>query len=201
MKQILTAVMAGIIVLATGTGTGMCHPHVFIAQQTHVVFDQKGLAGIRVKWAFDEMFSTMILDDFDLDRNGALDQTEVAAVKEGAFSYIASYNYYIHIKIEGKPFAVKFIKDFNAEVVKGSLVYEFFIPCHVTAMPAPKEIVISPYDPEFYSAIYFPDKGYLMFENADNFTITSKADIDRNTLIYYDTVNPYALFLTFKAGS
>ena len=58
--------------------------------------------------------------------------------------------------------------------------------------------MISPYDPEYFSAIYFPETRHLAFENADSFDVDFKTDIDRSTLIFYETVNPYALFLSFK---
>ena len=196
---------AGLCILLTalfaGYGTGHTHPHVFIAQQTHVVFNEKGMAGIKIRWTFDEMFSAMILEEFDPDNNMVLDKEEVQTIKEKAFAYIAPHSYYIHIKIEGKPFPVKFIKDFNALVRQGQLIYEFLIPCHVTAIRTPKKIMISPYDPEYYSAVYFPESRHLTFENSDSFEITSETDIDRSTLFFHETVNPYAIFLTFRLKS
>ena len=182
-------------------GIGFAHPHVFIAQQTRILFDEKGMAGIKVRWTFDEMFSVMILEDFDPDKNKILDEKEVQTIKEKAFSYIAPHNYYVHISIEGKPFRVRFIKDFKAFVKNNNLIYEFLIPCHVTAVDTPKKITISPYDPEYYSAIYFPEGRHLTIENAERFEVAAKTDIDRSTLFYYETVNPYALFLTFKIKS
>jgi len=177
---------------------GISHPHVFISQRTGFVFDDKGLAGFRVTWTFDEMFSVMISEDFDSDHNQALDTKEVAVIKEKAFGYIAPYNYYIHVRIDGKPFEVKFIKEFNAWLDNGTVCYEFFIPCHVTAVDTPKQIVLAPYDPEYYSDIYFPDKAPLNMENADAFSIEIQTARDQATLIYYDTVNPMAIFLSFK---
>jgi len=41
------------------------HPHVFIYNSIKVVFDEKGLAGFELKWVFDDMFSNMIINDFD----------------------------------------------------------------------------------------------------------------------------------------
>lgn len=174
------------------------HPHVFIAQETKIVFNEKGLAGFKIHWTFDEMFSVMIGEDFDQDKDGRLNKKEVAIIKEKAFGYIAPYNYYIQIKIEGKPFTVKFIKDFNATLNNEKLSYEFFIPCHVTAIKNPKNIVISPYDPEYYSAIYFPDREHLSMENSNAFSIETKVERDMSTLIYYKTVNPLAIFLKFR---
>lgn len=174
------------------------HPHVFIEQKTALVFDEKGVAGFRINWTFDDMFSVMICDDFDSDHNGHLDEKEVAVIREKAFGYIAAYNYYIHIKIDGRPFPVKFIQEFNARLDKNKLVYDFFIPCHVTAVDTPKSIVISPYDPEYYSDIYFPDSRHLSLEDAALFAVETKIERDRSTWIYYETVNPLGIFFTFK---
>jgi ABC-type uncharacterized transport system substrate-binding protein len=178
--------------------SGTPHPHVFISQRTSFVFDDQGLAGFRVNWTFDEMFSVMISEDFDSDHNQALDAGEVAVIKEKAFGYIAPYNYYIHVRIDGKPFDVKFIKTFNAWLDNGIVCYEFFIPCHVSAVDTPKQIILSPYDPEYYSDIYFPDKTPLNMENAEAFSTKIDTARDQSTLIYYDTVNPMAIFLSFK---
>jgi ABC-type uncharacterized transport system substrate-binding protein len=61
------------------------------------------------------------------------------------------------VKIDGRPFAVKFVKDFNAILKDNRLVYEFFIPCHVTAVDTPKKLTIATYDPFYYTAIYFTE--------------------------------------------
>jgi ABC-type uncharacterized transport system substrate-binding protein len=198
VQNFLVFLVLSFITLTAMPGTGMAHPHVFIAQHTQIVFDEKGMAGIRVRWAFDEMFSVTILEDFDLDKNKVIDDSENESIRKGAFAYIADYNYYIHVKIEGKSFEVKYITDFHAEVKNEKLIYNFFIPCHVSATAVQKNIMISPYDPEYFSAIYFPETRHLAFENADSFDVDFKTDIDRSTLIFYETVNPYALFVSFK---
>lgn len=178
--------------------TSRAHPHVFIEQKTTIIFDDKGLAGFKIHWKFDEMFSVMIGEDFDTDKNNILDKTEIATIKEKAFGYIATHNYYLHIKIDDTPFAVKFVKDFNATLSNGNLIYDFFIPCHVAAMKNPKKIILSPYDPEYYSSIYFPDGKHLLIEGTELFTIETKVERDKSTLIYYETVNPLAIFLNFR---
>jgi len=182
----------------TGAQAVLAHPHVFIEQETKIIFDEKGLAGVKIHWKFDEMFSTMICEDFDTDKNSILDKNEVATIKEKAFGYIATHNYYIHMKIDDKPFVVKFVKDFNATLNNGHLIYDFFIPCHVSAIKTQKKITLSPYDPEYYSAIYFPDKKHLVIQGADLFTIETKVERDKSTLIYYETVNPLAIFVNFR---
>lgn len=198
LRCFLHRVLIPLFFILISVQASAAHPHVFIEQKTKIIFDDKGLAGFKIHWKFDEMFSVMIGEDFDTDKNSILDKNEVATIKEKAFGYIASHNYYLHIKIDDKPFAVKFIRDFNATLSNGKLIYDFFIPCHVAAMKNQKKIILSPYDPEYYSAIYFPDGKHLVIEGADLFTIETKIERDKSTLIYYETVNPLAIFLNFR---
>ncbi|MCK5162599.1 MAG: DUF1007 family protein [Desulfobacula sp.] len=176
----------------------LAHPHVFIAQNLKIVFDKKGMAGFNVYWKFDEMFSSMICDDHDLNKNGTLEKAEVASIREKAFSYIAEFNYFIYVKIDDTPFEVKYVTDFFARIDKGNLIYEFFIPCHVSAVKNFKHISIASYDPNYYSAVYFTGQHPFAIENDDKFEVKAQVKIDKSTLIYYDMVNPWALFLDFR---
>ncbi|MFH2057978.1 MAG: DUF1007 family protein [Pseudomonadota bacterium] len=174
------------------------HPHTFIAQNLKLVFDEKGMTGFNVFWEFDDMFSTMICDDYDRNKNGILEETEVESIKEKAFSYIAEFNYFIYVKIDGKPFQVKYVTDFSARLEKGKLIYEFFIPCHVSAVKNLKHINIASYDPTYYSAIYFTEQHPYEINNNGPFEVTVKIKEDKSTSIYYDMVHPWALFLEFR---
>lgn len=171
------------------------HPHVFISQRTAFVFDGEGLAGFRIHWTFDDMFSIMIQEDFDADRDGHLNDEEIGVIREKAFAYTAEHSYFIHVKIDGKPFAVAAVTDFNAWLDDGKVSYEFFIPCPVSAVADPREIILSPYDEGYYSAMYFPDDQPVVLENSDAFHTRLSLKQDMGTRIYYDTVNPMAIFL------
>jgi ABC-type uncharacterized transport system substrate-binding protein len=179
----------------------IAHPHVFIVQRLEIVFDNQGLAGFEVEWHFDEMFSNMIAMDYDQNRNNTLEPAEVAVVKEKAFSYIAEYDYFIFVKIDGQSFKVKWFKNFNAILKNGKLSYHFFVPCHVKANPLFKQVVIATYDPTYYTAIFFARKQPARVENGDGFVIESAIKEDKNTSIYFGMVNPWALFLKFRLKS
>ena len=72
----------------------LSHPHIFVDCTLSFVFDENGFAGIKERWVFDEMFSSMILNDFDKDRNLSLDSQEIVAIKKGAFSNLKNFNYF-----------------------------------------------------------------------------------------------------------
>ncbi len=177
------------------------HPHVFIVQRLDVVFDDKGLAGIRVRWKFDDMFASMIAEDHDINRSGKFETNEIQAVKEKAFSFISEYNYFMFIKIDNTPFEVKFIKNFNAILENQTLVYEFLIPCHVTATRNFKKVKVASYDPTYYTAIYFAQKKPVSLTSADAFEVKTAIREDPDTKIYFDMVHPWTLFAEFRKKS
>ncbi|MCP4688719.1 MAG: DUF1007 family protein [Desulfobacterales bacterium] len=181
--------------------TADAHPHVFIVQRLEVVFDDKGLAGVRVRWKFDDMFAAMIAEDYDSDKNGSLEPPEVENVKKEAFTYIAEYNYFISIKIENKPFLVKYTADFNAVLKDKQLEYHFFVPCHVTATRSIKKVTVATYDPTYYTAIFFAKNGPVSLASAEPYEIKTAIREDPSTKIYFDMVHPWTLFLEFQRKS
>ena len=198
-KQVVCLILL-LNVLCMGSDA-IAHPHVFIVQRLNIVFDNQGLAGFGIEWHFDDMFSSMIATDYDKNQNSTLEPAEVLMVKEKAFSYIAEYDYFIFVKIDGQPFKVKFIKDFNAVLKNGKLSYHFFVPCHVKAHELLKQIVIAVYDPSYYTAIFFAQKRPVRVENGDRFVIESSIKEDKSTSIYFGMINPWALFLKFRFKS
>lgn len=179
----------------------VAHPHVFIVQRFNIAFDDKGMAGVNVWWKFDDMFASMIAGDHDVNGNGSLEADEVASIKEKAFSLISAYNYFIFIKIDGKPFDIQYITDFNAILEDSRLIYEFFIPCHVTATRHQKRISVSGYDPTYYSAIFFAADKPVSLDNAGAFDVNTAIREDPDTEIYYGMVHPWTLFMELRTRS
>ncbi len=196
-KKITIISTISIILLAIFCSAALSHPHVFIAQRIKIVFDDQGLAGFKIYWTFDDMFASMIAGDYDKNQNKVLEKSEVALIKKEAFSYVSSYNYFTFVKIDGKPFDIKFIQDFSAEFHDKQLVYKFFIPCHVTATSNFKHVTVASYDPSYYSAIFFANNGSVSLDNSESFKVKTAIKEDKSTSIYYGQVNPWTLFLDF----
>ncbi len=176
----------------------LSHPHVFIVTRLEAVFDDKGLAGVRVRWGFDDMFSSMIAGDYDRNKNGQLEETEIALIKKEAFSYLANHDYFCFVKISDKPFKVKFVREFSAALNKGKLSYEFLIPCHVTAIDTFKEFRIAVYDPTYYSAVFFAEKRTVSIENGSSFETVTQIAENKKESYYYDMIHPWDLSLKFR---
>ena len=197
-KKLTIISTISIILLTIFYGVALSHPHVFIYQRIKIVFDDQGLAGFNIHWTFDDMFASMIAGDYDKNENEVLENSEVALIKKEVFSNLSNYNYFTFVKIDGKPFDVKIIQYFSAELHDKKLVYKFFIPCHVTATSNFKKVTVASYDPSYYSAILFANNGSVSLDSSDSFKVKTNIKEDKSTSIYYGQVNPWALFLDFR---
>lgn len=186
-----------IFLLFSLPGNALSHPHVFIFNSIKVVFDKKGLVGFRVKWVFDEMFSNMLIYDFDKNGNGSFEPSEIRDIKNGAFSNLKAFDYFTHIKINGKPFKVKFVKDFSAKIKGDALTYRFFVPCHVLALSTFKEIKISIYDISFYCSVFLTKKP-IDFENTSPYEFHYRIGKNKKEAYYYGQVFPEEITLRFR---
>ncbi|MCK5312904.1 MAG: DUF1007 family protein [Desulfobacteraceae bacterium] len=204
MRNKFLIIIMGILLLTAIGKTAHAHPHVFISQKIEIVFDEKGLAGFNMEWEFDDMFTSMILGDYDVNKNQILEKNEVATIKEKAFSYLSNSNYFTFIKIEGRTFDVKFVQNFYAKIRNKKLIYEFFVPCHVSAVKNVKHINVATYDPSYYSAIFFSQQDSVRLNSSQGdlkrFDVKTIVKEDKSTKIYFDMISPMALFLEFKTN-
>jgi ABC-type uncharacterized transport system substrate-binding protein len=174
------------------------HPHVFIQNSLRIVFDRQGLAGVHASWVFDEFFSSMIADEFDRNHNNTLEESEIHAVKKGAFANLAKFDYFSFIKIDGRSFKVTYIRDFTAALEGGKLIYEFMIPCHVTAGTTFKEFIIAQYDPTYYSRVAFPKDKPVTLEGHSDFEVNWRISKNLKEAYYYGQVHPVEAIVRFK---
>lgn len=173
------------------------HPHVFIHNSVTFVFDNKGLAGFKVYWVFDEMFSNTLILDYDKNGNGNFELSEIKKLEKGAFSNLKNFDYFTHIKIKGKPFKVRFFKDFSAKITKNKVVYIFFLPCHIRAVSSFKEVNISVHDKTFYCTVFLM-KDQIFFENDSPFDHHHQIAKNPKEAFYYGQIYPEEIILKFR---
>jgi ABC-type uncharacterized transport system substrate-binding protein len=179
-------------------GVSYSHPHVFIQNTLRIVFDHQGLAGVQVKWVFDEFFSSMIAGEFDQNHNNELERSEIIDLKKGAFANLVKFDYFSFIKINGKAFKVKYVSDFSAALEGGKLIYRFVIPCHVKATTTSKEFIISQYDPTYYTRVAFAKDRPVSLEGASAFEVGYRISKNLKEAYYYGQVHPIEVILKFK---
>ena len=173
------------------------HPHVFLDATARMVFDNKGLAGFRIQWVFDEMFSSMIILDFDKNGTGRFDPPEMARLQKDAFMNLRDLDFFTHIKIDGKAFKISSVNDFTAEIRDGTVTYRFFVPCHVPASGSFREVKLSLYDQSYYHSVTL-GKDPVTYENNRLYDVTQRIETNKNEAYYYDQIYPEEITLRFR---
>jgi ABC-type uncharacterized transport system substrate-binding protein len=137
--------------IALAMGTASAHPHVFIDYTVTLVVTGDRLAGVRLAWTFDDLFSGFILQEFDKDRNGALSAPEVQRIEAAHLAEFHKVGYYTTVNVNGKPVTPPGAREFRATAAKGIVTYEFTLPLGVP-LPSATDMEIVIDDPVYYIA-------------------------------------------------
>lgn len=197
-KNVLVSLFTILACLISMSPEISAHPHLYISTRYTIVFDDKGLAGIRVFWSMDEMYSSMTGADFDKDGDGTFNAQESGELVKIASESLPPFNFFTHIEIDGQVLPVKSVSDFKITYESSLLTYDFFVPCPIPAGNKQVTVKISPYDPEFYAAIFFADDQPILLENDEGFKIDTSIGEDPDRTIYFDMIHPVTLNLVFQ---
>jgi ABC-type uncharacterized transport system, periplasmic component len=155
------SVLVLVSLLAASVPSATAHPHVFINNRMTVTFDDGILQGISFTWTFDEMFSNMILSDYDPQHTGQFDPARSKALKAGAFDNLQNYHYFITLAVGKKPVDHFKVEQFAPSVAdKNKLVYNFFVPLKVPVQQTDQTVRLTVYDDSYYVAfdlLHLPD--------------------------------------------
>jgi ABC-type uncharacterized transport system substrate-binding protein len=135
-------------------GSATAHPHVFVDYTVTLVLAGDRLTGVRLTWTFDDLFSGLILQEYDQDRNGSFSPSEVQRIEAKHLAEFKRVGYYTTVNVNGQPVTVSDAREFRATVAKGLVTYEFTLPL---AVPLASTTTIEAWvdDPVYYIA-YIP---------------------------------------------
>ncbi|MGM0442497.1 MAG: DUF1007 family protein [Elusimicrobiota bacterium] len=175
------------------------HPHILIKNKMDILINEKGVKGLNMEWEFDRMFSSSIINDYDMDEDGDFDTKETAKIKEEMFSNLKNHNYFLHIRTPQKEFEITEVKDFTATISTSAIVYNFFVPCPIEITEKSKEIALSVYDETFYVDVEYSDSpvNFIPEENS-NFNITYSKEKNKDKSFYYGQFSPEEIIIKFK---
>lgn len=100
---------------------GYAHPHTFI----DVYIDIRGTE-LQIKWVFDEMTSTALLEDFDSDHNHIFDAKEVELFKKEVFNPLEKLSFFTNLKVAKKKITLS-PKNIQLSQTGNSFVVEFCV--------------------------------------------------------------------------
>ncbi|RUA30602.1 MAG: hypothetical protein DSY76_02410 [Bacteroidetes bacterium] len=201
LRKISSPVLSGIaivyVVFFLNTTSVQAHPHVFIDAKIKVYFDAKGLKGFKISWQFDQMFSEIMLDEFDEDVDDEFSAAEQKMIYQKAFSNLKKFGYFTKILIDNKPFEIKYIANFEARMDDDIMSYSFFIPCSIPINDAETEIKVFTYDESYYMDVSLTEES-ISFVNTNAYEINYEVYEDDTRAYYFNQIYPFALRLSVK---
>jgi ABC-type nickel/cobalt efflux system permease component RcnA/ABC-type uncharacterized transport system substrate-binding protein len=168
------------------------HPHVYVDASLTFVVDDSGLVAVRQNWLFDDIFSRAILSDLGLDEKSLATPQGQDTLKNGAFAYLANYNYFTHIESGGKQLPVK-PEGFRVSLFEGRMVYDFTVPINLS-FDQVKDFRIMIFDKDYYSDI-------LLMKDNIGFEINGMAQVSHSVRpakdhAYWKFIIPEAVHLS-----
>jgi ABC-type uncharacterized transport system substrate-binding protein len=184
-----TAACIAFMVIAATPPVIHAHPHVFIDARIIFQLDDAGLEGFWTEWAFDELFTAMIVVDFAAPRSGPFPADTVEAIRQGAFSNLQFYDYFTFVYVDGNRHAVESVQQFTAFMRDHRIVYRFFVPFRHPAGRNTQTIRVRMYDETFFTDIAFEKEDPTRVVAGSRFTYSTRVFRNEAVAIEYDASN------------
>jgi ABC-type uncharacterized transport system substrate-binding protein len=162
------------------------HPHVFVDAKVQVLFNEKGLSGVKNHWVYDEIYSTAMVSSVDSDGDGKLSSQEGEILKSSILGEISRSNYFNYIQFGADFLKAGDIKNFRASVANRRLVLDFVIEFAAPVVADYSMLVIVVADPTNYVQVTTD------MENAD---VAAPGSIDVE--YFSDSLEGLSLFRAF----
>lgn len=158
----MLAALSTAILLAPGQLRS--HPHVFAEARLDVVVENSRIAALRHVWRFDELFTSTVLVEFDMNSDLKLDDEELAMMASVIHESLAEFNYFQFVTADGKDVDMKAPERLVTDMQDGQLIV-LFESKPKEKRPLAATTAIGVYDPTFYTAIDFVEDDMIKVEN------------------------------------
>jgi len=151
---------AGAMFLAA-TSPSLSHPHVFAEANLEVMVSADGhVEALRHVWRFDDLFSSTVLLEFDMNSDLALSQEELDQVGGVIHESLAEFDYFQFVDVDGRAVTMAPPEAILANYEDNQLII-FFESKPQAPLPLKGSIAFGVYDPTFYTAIDFTEDNYM----------------------------------------
>ena len=133
---------------------GQAHPHVWIDAVAELLFDDsRALTGLRVYWAFDELYSTFAVEGLDTDGDGEIEPAELAPLAAENIRNLKDFSYFTFVEVDGSRPEFGGVTEYGSHYINGRLAMWFHVPLVTPVDPRTSDVAFALYDPTFYIAI------------------------------------------------
>lgn len=166
------------------------HPHVWIDTVVKPQFAGGQLTAFAVDWTFDELYSFLVIDDFDSNKNGRLDEEELEALAKASHDTLASTGFFTRITLDGEPLKNISFENLTAGSRLERITYHFTIKLEEPVDIRTQNVTFATYDENYYIEILLNEEDPVRFEG--DWPKACRYEIGRDEVnrIYFDLVAP-----------
>ena len=96
------------------------HPHVWIAAETTVLYENGTVTGIKQRWLFDELYTASATQGLDANNDGVYDRAELKELAQVNIEGLKDFDYFTFAKLAGQDLVFSIPKDYWLELVEVS---------------------------------------------------------------------------------
>jgi ABC-type uncharacterized transport system substrate-binding protein len=143
------------------------HPHVFIDNRVTFVFDAGKVTALKLEWAFDEIFSGDLVNQFDPEGDGTFDDIESADVRDNVLPNLKQFHYFTYIWVDGRQLDQIDPVDFVATLDDGIVSFRMKVPLPEPIDPLARKLAVEVNDREYFVEVALAKDNPVALENAD----------------------------------
>lgn len=134
----------------------VAHPHVWVTAEATVVYGDGKITGIRHRWTFDEMYSTMAIEGLDTNRDGVYSREELADLAKVNVEGLQEFGYFTYASLGEQQLKLGAVKDYWLEVDKqGALSLIFTVDLAEPVPAGAQGFSFRVADPSFFIAFEY----------------------------------------------
>ena len=172
------------------TTSAAAHPHVWIDAQLAVQLDQGRVKALTITWIFDELYSELVLEDFDSIGDGTLNESELEGLVAASNENLPESSFFTHLRIGGVEETVTSVSDFTAFYDGGLIVYRFTV-----TLPQPTDGKETPLAIGLFDASYYVEVALQEPVTFDGGTCSYRLEVDENQPLYSGYFFPTYIWL------
>ena len=177
------------LALLAGPPPAVAHPHVWIEASARLQVEDGAVRAIEVTWVFDDLYSYAVMEDFDRDGDGRLDEAELRELAELSRDNLADYGFFTHLRIEGERQPPSQVEDFRASVEEERIVYRFTVPLEPPAPLREGAFAFSLFDETYFVDVALPDDAVALAGEVSA-ACRERRELDQEQPLYFGLFFP-----------
>lgn len=108
---------AGLLTLAAAPAAS-AHPHVWVAVESTIVYENGSITGLAQKWIFDDFYTASAVQGLDANNDGKYDRSELAELAQVNIEGLKEFDYFTFANLAGQRLAFDTPKNYWLELAE-----------------------------------------------------------------------------------